>query len=334
MEASFWYDYGLFSLKALTLALVVLLPLLLLLRLRLRRQRQQHTGMQVTRLNETYARFRLLLAQAALPKAERRRLAKETKTQQAQWEQLPRLYVLRFQGDLKAHATPNLQDEISLLLTLAQPGETVLLQLESGGGLVNAYGLAASQLLRLKAAGLKLVVAVDKVAASGGYLMAACGDQILAAPFALVGSIGVVAQLPNLNRWLKEHGVDYELLTAGEFKRTLTLFGENDEKGRQKMQAELEAVHGLFKGFLAQVRPALNLDQVATGEAWYGTQALEKGLIDQIQTGEDFLLQTSKDHLILLVETHGSASRWARFFGPRAGGVIGTWQDGLRAYML
>ena len=131
-----------------------------------------------------------------------------------------------------------------------------MVRLESGGGLVHGYGLAAAQLVRLKDAGLTLTVCVDKVAASGGYMMACVADKVVAAPFAVIGSIGVVSQLPNFHKWLKNHDVDYEMFTAGDYKRTVTVFGENDAEDRAKYQEELEQTHALFKHFVNTYRPA------------------------------------------------------------------------------
>ena len=109
-----------------------------------------------------------------------------------------------------------------------------------------AYGLAASQMQRIRDKKLKLTVCVDKVAASGGYMMAVVADKIIAAPFAVLGSIGVLAQVPNFHRLLKKHDVDFEMLTAGKYKRTLTMFGENTDKGREKFQEDIEDTHVLF----------------------------------------------------------------------------------------
>jgi serine protease SohB len=201
-----------------------------------------------------------------------------------------RVFVLRFRGDLRASAVEGLREEVTAILTVARDGDEVLLRLDSAGGLVPAYGLAASQLVRLKDRGLVLIVAVDRVAASGGYMMACVADQILASPFAIVGSIGVVAQLPNFNRLLKRKDVDYELFTAGEHKRTVTMFGENTDKGRAKLQEEIEDAHVLFKEFIAQHRPAVDLARVATGEYWFATRALELKLVDGIRTSDDYLL--------------------------------------------
>jgi serine protease SohB len=202
---------------------------------------------------------------------------------------------------MKASAVENLREEISAILTLAQAGEEVLVRLESSGGMVHSYGLASSQMQRLVNGGLKLIVAVDRVAASGGYMMACIGQQIIAAPFAIIGSIGVMAQLPNFHRLLKKHDVDVELHTAGEFKRTLTVLGENTEKGRRKFLEELEDTHTLFKQFVAEHRPQLDIANVATGEVWYGTQALQRNLVDAIKTSDEFLLERRKDNDLFLV---------------------------------
>ena len=149
---------------------------------------------------------------------------------------------------MDAHEVESLREEITAIISIANPSkDKVLIRLESGGGVVHGYGLAASQLQRIKSAGIPLSVAIDKVAASGGYMMACVADEILAAPFAIVGSIGVIAQIPNFNKILKKNDVEFEQITAGEFKRTLTLFGENTDKAREKFREEIEQTHDLFK---------------------------------------------------------------------------------------
>jgi len=207
-----------------------------------------------------------------------------------------RLFVLNFDGDVEASAVENLREEITAIISAASPDDEVLLRLESPGGMVHAYGLAASQLSRIKAAKLSLTIAVDAVAASGGYMMACVADRIIAAPFAVVGSIGVVAELPNFHRLLKHNKVDYEQHTAGEYKRTLTMFSENSEAARQKFKQELEETHDLFKEFITDNRPSLKIEKVATGEHWYGTQALKLGLIDGIETSDDYIVNAAKEH--------------------------------------
>ena len=206
-----------------------------------------------------------------------------------------RLFVVHFDGDIEASAVSNLREEITAIISAANPDDRVLVRLESPGGMVHSYGLAASQLTRIKAANLKLIIAVDQVAASGGYMMACVADEIIAAPFAVVGSIGVVAELPNFHRLLKHNKVDYEQHTAGEYKRTLTMFSENTDSARSKFKQELEETHDLFKQFITANRPSLDIDKVATGEHWYGTQALELGLIDKIQTSDDYIVTAAAE---------------------------------------
>ena len=201
-----------------------------------------------------------------------------------------RVFVINFKGDLQASHVNQLRHEINAILAQAQEGDEVVARVESPGGLVHGYGLAASQLLRIRERDLNLIVAVDKVAASGGYLMAAVANRVIAAPFAVVGSIGVVAQIPNVHRLLKKKDVDVEVLTAGKHKRTLTVFGENTEEGRQKFLDDMEDLHALFQEFLADKRPGLDMEKVATGESWYGQRALDLNLVDEIQTSDEYLM--------------------------------------------
>ena len=212
------------------------------------------------------------------------------------------VYILDFHGDISASETTALREEISAILSVSKPEDEVLLRLESPGGIVHDYGFAASQLARLKQKGIKLTIAVDKVAASGGYMMACIADKIVSAPFAIIGSIGVVAQIPNIHRLLKKYDVDVDVMTAGEFKRTVTMLGENTEKGKQKFQQELEETHQLFKQFVLQNRPHLDIDKIATGEHWFGTQALELKLVDEITTSDDLILDKMKEKRVLAVK--------------------------------
>jgi serine protease SohB len=199
------------------------------------------------------------------------------------------VFVLEFQGDVRATAVESLREEITAILSVAKPGDEVVVRLESGGGLVTAYGLAASQLERIKAHGLRLTICVDKIAASGGYMMACVAHRVLAAPFAVLGSIGVIAQVPNFNRVLKKNDIDYREITAGEFKRTISIFGEITETGMEKFRSQIEDTHGLFKAYVSTHRPQLDLAKVATGEYWYGTQARDLGLVDELMTSDEYL---------------------------------------------
>ncbi|MDX1302019.1 protease SohB [Photobacterium sp.] len=248
-----------------------------------------------------------------------------------------RLFVLDFHGSLDAREVASLREEISAVLAVAVEGDEVLLRLETGGGMVHGYGLASSQLDRLKAAGVKLTVAVDKVAASGGYMMACVADKIISAPFAVVGSIGVIAQLPNFNKVLKKNDIEFEQVTAGEFKRTLTMFGENTDKAREKFQSEIEETHGLFKDFIAVHRPELDLEKVATGEHWFGQKAKELGLVDEIGTSDDFIVRACKEREVLgihFAKHKKLAEKLAGVTGDAADNLLLKWiSRGQRPFM-
>ncbi|MDG1122891.1 MAG: protease SohB [Glaciecola sp.] len=213
-----------------------------------------------------------------------------------------RLFVINFHGSVDAHEVANLREEITAILLAAEDNDEVLVNLESGGGVVHGYGLAASQLQRIKAKGLKLTICVDKVAASGGYMMACVADRLICANFAIIGSIGVIAQMPNFNKLLKKNDIDFEQHTAGDYKRTLTVFGENNDEGRAKFKAELEEVHVMFKDFVNTNRPSLDIAKVATGEYWFGLQAKELGLVDELATSDDIILELNKTHEIFSVK--------------------------------
>lgn len=339
--------YSLFLAKAATLLVAVAALVLLVLGLR---QRQGHGGgeLQLTDLGEQYREMQRNMRSARLQGAAlkqwrrlQRKVAKaEEKQRKAEARggllaaEKPCIYVLDFKGSMDAHEVTSLREEISAVLAVAGPQDSVLLRLESPGGVVHGYGLAASQLQRLRQAGVRLTVAVDKVAASGGYMMACVADRIVAAPFAIIGSIGVVAQIPNFNRWLKKNDVDVELHTAGEFKRTLTLFGENTEAGREKFCQELDETHRLFKQFVQRQRPSLDVDAVATGEHWYGEQALEKGLVDELSTSDDLLIAEMEQAEVIAVRYMRRKGLMARMGMAAAQGadslLLRWWQRGQR----
>ncbi|BFU59899.1 MULTISPECIES: protease SohB [Rodentibacter] len=308
-----WSDiltgYGIFILEILTLLLIIAAIVAFIIS-----ARQQKSGMQgefvITDLSEHFEEtvkhlrdFHLseeeLKQQAKVEKKAEKQKAKALKAKLKKGEKIeelkPCVYVLDFKGDISASQTTALREEISAIINVAKSDDEVLLRLESPGGVVHGYGLAASQLARLKQKGIKLTVSVDKVAASGGYMMACVADKIISAPFAIIGSIGVVAQIPNIHRLLKKHDVDVDVMTAGEFKRTVTVLGENTEKGKQKFQQELEETHSLFKQFVSQNRPHLDIDKIATGEHWFGSQALDLHLVDGISTSDDLLLEAIKE---------------------------------------
>jgi serine protease SohB len=296
---NFLSEYTVFLLELVTIAAIIVVSFLIILSAAKKPHEQSH--LLVEHLNESVQKRTDAARRTILGKRESRKLQKERKKEEKQKKSAkdeptttrPRVFVLDFKGDIRATATASLREEISAVIALAEKNDEVLIRLENAGGAVHEHGLAASQLLRLRARGIPLTVAVDKVAASGGYLMACAADRILAAPFAVIGSIGVLMQMPNFHRLLEQKGVDFEQITAGKFKRTLTVFGENTDEDREKVKEELVEVHELFQNRIKELRPGVDLDQVATGEHWYGDRALELNLIDEIGTSDDYLINAS-----------------------------------------
>lgn len=296
----FLYEYGLFLAKTATLVLAVGLVVGLIAGAAAAKNKAKKGQLQFTDLTKHYQSMAEDMQQHLLEKKQFKQWQKAQRVSKP--DTRAKLFVLDFNGSLDAKETESLREEVTAILAVANQEDEVLLRLESGGGVVHGYGLAASQLDRLRQHPLNLTVAIDKVAASGGYMMACIGNTVLAAPFAIVGSIGVIAQLPNFNKLLKKHNVDFEQFTAGEYKRTVTLFGENTDKGRQKFQHELEDTHQLFKQFVLQHRPQLDIDKVATGEHWFGHQALALNLVDTIQTSDDYILTQMSQRQVFQVK--------------------------------
>ncbi|MBC7742210.1 MAG: protease SohB [Bdellovibrionaceae bacterium] len=286
------------------IVLAIIAVLLTIAALALKAKNQKSFEIEI--LNEKYEDQTQALKESLLndseAKKERKRIKKEDKLKEKQAQPQSRLFVVDFlKGDIKATESENLREEVTTILGVATPKDEVVVRIESPGGLVHSYGFAAAQLIRLRDANIPLTVCVDQVAASGGYLMACTANKILAAPFALVGSIGVVAQVPNFNKLLKKHNVDYKEYTAGDYKRTVSIFGEITERGEAKFKEQLELTHALFKTFVSKFRPQLDINQVATGEFWYGEIAQQLKLVDEIKTSDEYLLSMSKQHQIVRI---------------------------------
>ncbi len=291
---SFFAEYSLFLAKTATIVIAIIAVLVTILALKAKAKMEEEGALQIKKLNEKYDDLSETINDVIQTKAEKKALKSEQKKsdkkEKKESETKKRIFVLNFDGDIKASAVDDLRESITAILLTAKKNDHVLLRLESGGGVVNGYGLAASQLQRLRDANIQLVASIDKIAASGGYMMACVANKIIAAPFAIIGSIGVIAQLPNFHRLLQKNNVDFEQITAGEYKRTLTIFGKNTDEGREKLQEEINDVHELFKSFVKDHREKVVIDEVATGEHWFATQCIEKNLIDHLQTSDDYLL--------------------------------------------
>ena len=292
-------EYGLFFAKALTLFLLIVGILLSVVGVAMRNRHTPSEQIEVKRINDRFRDMADALEMATLPPAlvkKRQKAQKKERKAQAKSEKnapeepKKRIFVLNFNGDIRASEVALLREEVTAILLGVREGDEVLVRLESAGGMVHAYGLAASQIMRLRDAGVDVTVSVDKVAASGGYLMACVANRILAAPFAVIGSIGGGAEIPNFNRLLKKHDIDYEQISAGEYKRTISMLGETTDRARAKVKEEVEQTHTLFKDFVKARRPIVDLDTVATGEHWLGSQAYELKLVDDIRTSDDYLM--------------------------------------------
>lgn len=314
-------QYSLFLAKTATIVVATLIIIVSIAGLSSRRRHRDEGVIEVTPLNERLRDYADVLrdvifdktALKAWHKSEKQARKSEAKTKKES-EPQPRVYVLHFDGDIRASAVEFLRREITAILTLADPGrDEIVVCLESPGGMVHGYGLAASQLARIRQKNIPLTICVDKVAASGGYMMACIGNRIMAAPFAVVGSIGVVAQMPNFHRLLQKHDIDFEVLTAGEYKRTLTVMGKNTEAGRQKFQEELDDTHELFKEFVHQNRSQLDMAAVATGEHWYGQRALELKLVDEIKTSDEYLAERTQNAEVFSIRYIPKHRLMARF---------------------
>lgn len=296
----FLSEYGLFLAKLSTFVIAIIILAGVLISLTSRGDSSK-SKLKIKPYNKRLKNYEETFNESVLSKSDYKAYTKQqkkaAKAREAadKLERRKRLFVITFAGDMKASDVEGLRESITGVLTIAEPKDEVVALIESTGGLVHAYGLAASQLQRIRDAGIPLTACVDKVAASGGYMMACVANRILAAPFAIIGSIGVIAQLPNFNRLMKKHNIEFEQIMAGEYKRTLSLFGENTEKDREKTQEDVDNIHYLFKNFVAQNRPIMQIDRVATGEIWHGIDAKGLHLVDELSTSDEYLSKAAKD---------------------------------------
>lgn len=359
----FFTQYGLFLAQVVTLLVAVVIVMVLVMGLSQKSKASDKPELKVERLNDEFEHYQDVLDAHLMNKASYKALHKQREAEEkAKHKQekaaakaqskaqkkagteakdddtaarKKRVYVISFDGDMKASGVENLGRAVTAVLLVADAAEDeVVIKLESPGGVVHGYGLAAAQLQRIRDKGIPLTAMIDKVAASGGYMMAAVANRIVAAPFAIVGSIGVVAQIPNFNRVLKKHEVDLELHTAGEYKRTLTLFGENTEEGREKFKQELEETHALFKEHIECYRSTLDLAKVATGEHWYGKQAKALHLIDDIMTSDQYLAEAVAEADVFEISFEARKTMADKLAHLMSAGLSGIFRGTLRERLL
>jgi len=305
----FLTEYGVFLAKTITVVVAVIIILSAAASAALKGKKPESKEMLIEKLNTKFDDVKHALEESMLGKDELKEIKKlekqalKAKKSEPDDVKKARVFVLNFDGDIKASAVEGLREAVTAVLQIADPGrDEILVKLESAGGMVHSYGLASAQLDRIKKKGIKLTACVDKVAASGGYMMACVADKIIASPFAIMGSIGVVAQLPNFSKVLKKNDIDYEILTAGKYKRTLTMFGEKTDEGREKFKADLEDTHQLFKAYVSERRPSVDIESVANGDIWFGTKALEVALVDGLQTSDEYIVDACQEADVFSVE--------------------------------
>ncbi|MBK2357439.1 protease SohB [Francisella hispaniensis] len=252
--------------------------------------------LEINEVATEYKHTKQQLLESLLEKKEYKKFLKEQKKLDKQDKPKQKVFVINFKGDIHASQVENLRNEVSAILAVVNTEDEVIVRIDSPGGVVNGYGFAAAQLERIRQAGINLTVCIDQVAASGGYMMSAVAHKIIAAPFAIVGSIGVVGTIPNIRELLEKNGINVEMHTSGEYKRTLTTVGINTEEGRNKFKQDLESIHQLFKKHILVYRPSVDINKVATGEYWFGKDAIELGLVDKIQTYDDYLIDLLNKH--------------------------------------
>lgn len=297
--------YGFFLLKIITVLLVILIPILMISSSTKHRKETDKGRIIVKNLSDKLEEIGVTLKSAEMdPKAYKSFLKERNKKKKKEIKGKSKeiVYVLDFKGDIQASAVGKLKQEINAIIASQVKCKEVVIKVESGGGSAYAYGLCAAELKRLVDNKIKLTVCIDKIAASGGYLMSCVATKIVAAPWAIVGSIGVIAQLPNFHRLLKKLDIDIEMHTAGKFKRTLTTLGENTKQGREKFISELEDLHVVFKDFVKENRSKIQVAKVSTGEVWQGEKAKKLGLIDEIGTSDDYLLKLASKFKLLEIQ--------------------------------
>ena len=278
-------NYGLFLLKTITIVVSIIIIISVIVN---SKKNTTEGSLEVQSINKDLDSLEEGIKKNILSKQEFKKFVKSKKKNSKKLSN--KIFVIDFKGNIKASEIISLRREISGILLSFKKGDEVLLRLENSGGTVHEHGLAASQLKRIRDKNIPLTICVDKVAASGGYMMACVANKIVASPFAIIGSIGVIAQVPNFNKLLKNKGVDFEQQTAGNYKRTVTMFGKNTDKDRKKLKEQLEDIHKLFKEFIRDNRRNLDVEKVSTGEYWYGKDALELKLIDKILTSDEYII--------------------------------------------
>jgi serine protease SohB len=280
-------NYTIFFLKITTIIILLLLTLIMCLIII---KNKDNKYIKIKNINKKYITFKKLFLSEILKKTEKKQIIKNI-NEEEKITKTKNLFILNFNGDINASDINNLKDILSVIILNKKYVDEVLIKLTSNGGIVTNYGLAATQLKRLKNENINLTISIDTIAASGGYMMACVANKIIASHFSIIGSIGVLGIIPNINKILNKNNIEIEYHTSGKYKKTLSIIGENTEIGRKKFIESLENTHFLFKNFVKENRSQINIEEIATGEYWYGIDALKLNLIDKIQTSDEYIME-------------------------------------------
>lgn len=214
--------------------------------------------------------------------------------------------LLSFNGDINATEVIEFGRAVSMIVQMKDLVSEVYIIINSGGGVVNGYGLLASEIERLHYSEIETYALIDQVAASGGYMAACVANHVVAAPFAYIGSIGVVSEMPNFNQILSDNGINIEQHTAGKSKRTVTPLGKITDEDRNEFKKKLERIHRSFINHVSHYRNINDADEnknsiIFSGDYWIAeeTVELELGLVDEISTSQEFLLDKMKEYNII-----------------------------------
>lgn len=166
--------------------------------------------------------------------------------------------------------------------------KAIVLRVDSPGGTVAASEEIATY---VKECEKPVVVSVGDVGASGAYMISSQADSIWANPGSSVGSIGVIAQIPNVSGLLDMVGVEFQTFTAGEYKDAGSAYRDLTKEEEALIQGEVEEAYDQFIDIVAEGRglERAKVEELAIGWTWSGVRAKELGLVDEVGTYRDAL---------------------------------------------
>ena len=221
----------------------------------------------------------------------------------------------------------------------------VIIRVNSPGGTVTASDMMYREVVRFKARSSKpVVILMGEVAASGGYYLACAGDEIIAYPTTVTGSIGVIIQTFNFSEGMGKIGIRADAITSGPNKATGSPFSPMSREHRALMQGIVDEFYENFVAIVTENRPAVSSDDMAwitDGRVITGRRAVEVGIVDRLgdlRTALEASKRLAGVDLVRLVKYHHPTdyvgSPYATAPIPRVGGQVnllqlnlGSWPD-------